>query len=78
MALLKYKVLQTDVKDGTTYIPEKAIPLSVWPDALGHPLVAFLMKYADWAEEFPDEAKKEVEEERMKASGPEEKNSNVQ
>lgn len=57
-----FKVLQADIVDGNVYIPEKAIPIGVL-FGLGdkYPVLVFLMKYDDWVEEFPDEAKKEGE-----------------
>ena len=61
MSLLKYKVLQSGVKDGVTNLPEKAIPVGVVPDVeTGLPTVAFMMLYSDWAVEFPEEAKLEA------------------
>ena len=66
MALIKYKVLESEIKDGVAYIPEKAIPLGIWALSESSPSVvtyktnvAFMMKYEDWAEEFPDEVKAE-------------------
>lgn len=60
MALLKYRVLQAEINDGITHLPEKAVPLSAWVDPItGKTTVAFMMKYEDWAEEFPLEAKEE-------------------
>lgn len=65
MALIKYRALQSSVKDGVAYLPERAIPLSSSVDELGLPVVVFIMLYPDWVEEFPDEARRE-EEERKK------------
>jgi len=64
MSLVRYKVLRSDVENGESLLPEKAISVSVlpMPDVeTGRPMIAFLMTYADWAEEFPDEAKKREE-----------------
>lgn len=61
MALVKYKVLQSMVKDGVAQLPEKAIPFGVLSEAgTGSPIIAFMMRHEDWAEEFPDEAKEEA------------------
>ncbi|MCJ7760152.1 hypothetical protein MUP59_03300 [Candidatus Bathyarchaeota archaeon] len=81
MSLLKYKVLQSTVKDGVAYlpgevmitykdglmhIPGKVMPIGVIPDAeTGLPAVAFLMLYTDWAEEFPEEALREAQVEAL-------------
>lgn len=74
MALIKYKVLQSAVQDGATYLPEKAIPIGVLPDAETHlPIVAFLMLYLDWAKEFPEEASVEVAADSAIASNEERK-----
>lgn len=62
MSLIKYKVLESDCKDDEAYIPEKATPIGINYSFLGKPSVVFVMKYTDWLEEFPDEAKKEEEE----------------
>lgn len=61
MALIKYKVLQSGIENAISNVPEKAIPLGVLPDAnTGKIVVAFMMKYSDWAEEFPGEAQAEA------------------
>lgn len=66
MSLLKYKVLQSGIKDGVTNLPEKAIPFSLLPDAeTGLPVVAFMMLYPDWAVEFPEEALREAQVEAL-------------
>lgn len=59
MALLKYKVLESDCKDGEVDLPEKATPIGLNVNLAGRPSVVFVMKYPDWVEEFPDDAKEE-------------------
>ena len=78
MALVRYKILESDIVESTAYIPEKAIPLGLWnvpepakyiKEALSTsaPVIeykmklAFMIKYEDWVKEFPEEAKKEKE-----------------
>lgn len=69
MSLIRYKVLESEVKDSIAYLPIKAIPLSIWTLSEPGPNsqvilykvnIAFMMKYEDWAKEFPDDALKEA------------------
>lgn len=61
MALVKYKVLVAECRGGEADIPEKATPIGIERDYGGKPSVVFIMKYTDWLEEFPEEAKEEEE-----------------
>lgn len=69
MALIKHKVLESDCKDGEVDIPEKATPIGITYGPAGGPSIAFIMKHSDWAEEFPDDAKKEEESKKGAADG---------
>jgi len=59
MALIKYKVLESDCRDGEAYIPENATLIGINSDLAGRPSVIFVMKYADWVDAFPEDVKKE-------------------
>lgn len=69
MALIKYKVLQSDCKDGEAHIPEKATPIGMNSDFVGGLFVVFVMKYTDWVEEFPKDAEEEKKKERKSRKG---------
>ena len=62
MAMIRYKVLRAEVKNGEVSLPKKAILLNVLPyqdPVTALPVLAFMMTYADWAVEFPDDVKSE-------------------
>lgn len=77
MALTRYKVLEADVAgDGSISIPKKSTVIGVkYRFPIGKPFLVFIMRYDDWADEFPEEAKAEEEAE---AKGGKEKGAEEQ
>lgn len=61
MALVKHRVLEAEIDEyGNIHIPNKCMVIGVnfrFPS--GKPYLVLVMKYEDWAEEFPEEAEEE-------------------